>query len=117
MKPIYFPFTYISKPVVDALGFCFRQSIVYQPARFTVSESLQNWSQDGLLEIRIPFEGDEERLEPLLPIQDYLQPLAGGVVVERVLQPALVVLYEVTELDVIVSFPEQSDPYWITAHD
>jgi len=62
MKPIYFPFTHISKPVVDALGFCFRQSIVYQPARFTVSENLQNWSQDGVVEIRIPLEGDEERL-------------------------------------------------------
>ena len=69
MKPIYFPFTYISKPVVDALGFCFRQSVVYQPARFTVSEKLQNWSQDGMLEIRIPFEGDEERLAAIL--KDY----------------------------------------------
>jgi hypothetical protein len=69
MKPVYFPFTYISKPVVEALGFCFRQSIVYQPARFTVSETLQNWSQDGILEIRIPFEGDEERLAVIL--KDY----------------------------------------------
>ncbi len=69
MKPIYFPFTCISKPVVDALGFCFRQSIVYQPARFTVSESLRNWSQDGVLEIRIPFEDDEERLAAIL--KDY----------------------------------------------
>jgi hypothetical protein len=69
MQPIYFPFTHISKPVVDALGFCFRQSIVYQPARFTVSENLQNWSQDGVLQIRIPFEGDEERLAAIL--KDY----------------------------------------------
>jgi len=69
MKPIYFPFTHISKPVVDALGFCFRQSVVYQPARFTVSENLENWSQDGVLEVRIPFEGDEERLAAIL--KDY----------------------------------------------
>jgi hypothetical protein len=69
MQPIYFPFTYIAKPVVDALGFCFRKAIVYQPARFTVSESLQNWSQDGVLEVRIPFEGDEERLAAIL--KDY----------------------------------------------
>jgi hypothetical protein len=62
MQPIYFPFTHISKPVVDALGFCFRQAVVYQPARFAVSEELQNWSQDGVLEIRIPLEGDEGRL-------------------------------------------------------
>ncbi len=69
MKPIYFPFTYISKPVVDALGFCFRQSTIYQPARLTVSDSLQSWSQKGLVEIRIPIEGDEERLAAIL--KDY----------------------------------------------
>ena len=69
MKPIYFPFTYIPKPVVDVLGFCFRKCVVYQPARFTVPENLHRWSREGGLEIRIPVKGDESRLADIL--KDY----------------------------------------------
>jgi hypothetical protein len=71
MKPIYFPFTYIPKTVVDALSLCFQQTVIYQPAHFTVSDSLHNWSREGELEIRIPVEGDEARLVEIL--KDYRQ--------------------------------------------
>ncbi|UCH20234.1 MAG: hypothetical protein JSU83_16985 [Deltaproteobacteria bacterium] len=69
MKPVYFPFTYISKPVVDALSTFFRQTVIYQPASFTAPENIQNWSQRGLIELRIPISGDEEKLAAIL--KDY----------------------------------------------
>jgi hypothetical protein len=69
LKPIYFPFTNISKPVFDGINTCFRQTIVYQPSELTVPENLEKWSDSHRLEIRIPVKGDEERLATIL--KDY----------------------------------------------
>lgn len=69
MKPIYFPFTYISKPVVEALRACFRQFVVYQPSFQQVPEKMQAWEKSGILDIRVPVQGNENKLEALL--KDY----------------------------------------------
>jgi hypothetical protein len=66
LKPIYFPFTTISKPVFDAIKTGFRQTIVYQPADLTVPENLQKWSENNQLQLRIPVKGDEEKLAAIL---------------------------------------------------
>lgn len=69
MKPIYFPFTYISKPVVEALGACFRQTVVYQPSSQNVPEKMRKWEKKGVLDIRVPVKSDENKLDAVL--KDY----------------------------------------------
>ena len=63
MKPVYFPFTFISRPVIEAVSACFRQIVVYQPSERHVPEQMRQWAESGMLEIRIPVKEDEERLE------------------------------------------------------
>jgi hypothetical protein len=66
MKPIYFPFTFISKPIVEALSACFKQTAVYQVSSQKVPENMQEWRKSGTLDIRIPVEGDEKKLDKIL---------------------------------------------------
>ena len=53
MRPIYFPFTYISNPVAEALHACFGKTIVYQPSKKYISEEIQKLTEQGVLDIRI----------------------------------------------------------------
>lgn len=69
MKPIYFPFTSVSKTAVDSINACFGQAVVYQPSQHKVPETMQEWAQRGILDIRIPVSGDEDRLDAIL--KDY----------------------------------------------
>jgi hypothetical protein len=69
MKPIYFPFTYISEPVLEALSAFFKQIIVYQPSSLNIPESMQKQANSNLLEIRIPVKGDENKIDDIL--KDY----------------------------------------------
>jgi len=69
MKPIYFPFTYISKPVAEALYACFGKTIVYQPSSKNIPEEIHKLAECGMLNIRIsgnPGEKDEEKLSAIL---------------------------------------------------
>ena len=69
MKPIYFPFTYISEPVLEAISPFFRQVVVYQPSSLNIPESMQKLANSDLLEIRIPVKGDENKISNIL--KDY----------------------------------------------
>ena len=69
MKPTYFPFTYIPKSVGKALSACFRQTAVYQISGTKIPEEMQELSQDGILDIRIPVEVNGEFLDKIL--KDY----------------------------------------------
>ena len=62
MKPIYFPFTYVSKTVAEALSACFERTVVYQPSRHPLGTDMRARVDQGRLEIRIPVEGDEEKM-------------------------------------------------------
>ena len=53
MTPVYFPFTYVSKQVADALSACFDKTIVYQPSSQNIPESMKQLTDKGLLDIRI----------------------------------------------------------------
>lgn len=66
MKPIYFPFTYISEPAAAALSACFKQTVVYQPSRYNIPAEMEKWAESGLIDIRIPVFGDEHKLEAIL---------------------------------------------------
>ncbi|MBU0986424.1 MAG: hypothetical protein KKH68_04140 [Proteobacteria bacterium] len=69
MKPIYFPFTYVCGPVVEALSACFKQTVVYQPSRYNVPPEMQEYFETGRLDIRIPVAGDEDNIAATL--KDY----------------------------------------------
>ncbi len=66
MKPIYFPLTYISEPAVEALASCFEQTAVYQPCSRNIPETLQKWAEKRVLEIRVPADEDNDRLERVI---------------------------------------------------
>jgi hypothetical protein len=62
MKPIYFPFTYISDPVAEALAACFGQIVVYRPLNDKVPAEMQRWVDRGVLEVRVPVTENEKAL-------------------------------------------------------
>ena len=62
MIPIYFPFTYIPKPVVEAVKTCFRRIAVYQPLSQKVPEQMKAWEKQGILDLRVPVKKDEMKL-------------------------------------------------------
>ena len=70
MKPIYFPYTYISDPVAEAVAACFGQFTVYQPLADKLPLSMQPWVDKGVIDIRIPVRGDNRELE--LAVENYL---------------------------------------------
>lgn len=69
MKPIYFPLTYVSGPAVAALAACFKQTVVYQPSRYNMPPENQMWADSGIIDLRVPIAGDENKLEAIL--KDY----------------------------------------------
>ena len=66
MKPIYFPYTTISEPVLGALLACFKQVAVYQPSRSHVPESLRSWENGGRLRIHLLNNDENDPLPHLL---------------------------------------------------
>ena len=73
MKPIYFPFTYISDPVAEALSACFGKTVVYQPSSKDIPEEIHKLAERGMLDIRISGNSekkDEEKLSAILKEYD-----------------------------------------------
>ncbi len=66
MKPIYFPFTFISEPVLTDISIFFPQTVIYQPSSGNIPEYLKKSTDEGLLEIHAPFGGDETRFHKLV---------------------------------------------------
>ncbi|MBT8369354.1 MAG: hypothetical protein KJO34_00195 [Deltaproteobacteria bacterium] len=62
MKPTYFPFTYVSDPVAEALSACFGQFMVYRPLNEHPSEQMQRWINRGVVNVRVPVAGNENEL-------------------------------------------------------
>ena len=63
MKPTYFPFTYVSDSVAEALSACFRQFIVYRPLNENPTEQMQLWINRGAADVRVPVAGNENELK------------------------------------------------------
>jgi len=66
MKPIYFPFTFITKPVCQTLAACFSQTAVYQISSIKIPDEMQNWEKSDILDIRIPVKYDGDKLDAIL---------------------------------------------------
>ncbi len=71
MKPIYFPFTTIPPSVLEKIGLFFPGIILYRPSTGAMSGHLKKKADEGVVEIRAPFTGDEDRLEKL--VREYQQ--------------------------------------------
>ena len=69
MKPTYFPYTYVSDPVAEALSACFGQFTVYRPLKEHPSEQLQRWIKRGVADVRVPVAGNEN--EVMAAVKNY----------------------------------------------
>lgn len=56
---------------MTALQNCFGQAIVYLPSEHTIPDSMAQWCDDGLLDLRVPVKNEEDRLVSIL--KDYRQ--------------------------------------------
>jgi len=63
MIPIYFPYTYISNPVAEAVAACFGRFTVYQPLSGKLPSSMQSLVDKGVIDIRVPVKEDDKQLE------------------------------------------------------
>lgn len=70
MKPIFFPSTFVSESVAQALTACFGQFIVYQPMSGRLPEQMGPWAEKGILDVRMPVTNDQKELETL--VKNYL---------------------------------------------
>ncbi len=68
VSPVYFPFTFVSPSLVEAMFLCFRRVVVYQPAYSKSQEALRPWMDRGFLDVRSPSEKviDKKVLEAAL---------------------------------------------------
>jgi len=66
MKPVFFPFTYISRPVAETLSNLFGKIVVYQPSHQKTSETMEELSQSGMIDIRVPVIKDKNILNAML---------------------------------------------------
>jgi hypothetical protein len=62
MIPIFFPYTYISDPVAEAVAACFGHFMVYQPLADRLPLTMQAWVDQGVITIRIPVREYETEL-------------------------------------------------------
>ena len=62
MTPVYFPFTFLSQPVAEALTAFFGPIVVYQPLVSNIPQIIKNLEMNGLIDIRVPLKSDEEKI-------------------------------------------------------
>lgn len=65
MKPIYFPFTFVSEKMGRALYACFRQTMVYQALRQDFPRAIDSMIKNGNLKLNIPVTGDEKNIRSI----------------------------------------------------
>ena len=70
MKPIYFPYTYVSDSVAQALEASFGKFVVYRPLDDDLSDRMQSWRDREVVEVRVPVSGNENELKSA--IKNYL---------------------------------------------
>lgn len=66
MKAVYFPFTCLSESTARRLARLVGPVVVYQPLETEIPGELKDLEANGLIEIRTPLNGDEDRLRSAL---------------------------------------------------
>lgn len=62
MKPVYFPFTYVSGGMIDLIGQCFGSLVIYQPVAGNAPEPIQQAASVDKIEVRTPVQGEEDQI-------------------------------------------------------
>jgi hypothetical protein len=62
MIPVYFPYTYISRHIAEAIYACLGRFTVYQPLTDQLPPSMQKLLDEGIIDIRTPVEGGDREL-------------------------------------------------------
>lgn len=63
MKPVFFPYTYISEPLADTLAVFFKKITMYLPTPRHIDEAVSRYRDAGWLEIRTPAAPFESQIE------------------------------------------------------
>ena len=63
MKPVYFPYTYVSRWVAQALAACFQHFVVYWPSSTKVPHEMQPWVEANVMEVRLPVQADDQAIK------------------------------------------------------
>lgn len=71
MIPIYFPYTYISPNIAEAIYACLGRFTVYQPLTDQLPPSMQELLAEGIIDIRTPVEGGNREL--VSAVRNYLE--------------------------------------------
>ena len=71
LSPVYFPFTFISPSLVEAMSLCFRRVVVYRPAYSKPQEAIRPWIDREFLDVRSPFEGVVDKKTLVAALQDF----------------------------------------------
>jgi hypothetical protein len=66
MKPVYFPYTYVSRWVAQALAACFQHFIVYWPSNTKVPHGMQPWVEANVVEVRLPVQTDDQAIKRVI---------------------------------------------------
>jgi hypothetical protein len=66
MTPIYFPFTWVDAPTIQAITAVFPKIAIYQPSVSKASSLLYPFEQAGKLELRVPVAEDCRKLEMMV---------------------------------------------------
>jgi hypothetical protein len=63
MKPIYFPFTYVSRQTAQAVSTYFKTMVVYQASAKPLASEMQPLADCGFLDVRVPDASDQSRFD------------------------------------------------------
>ena len=69
--PVYFPSTFISPPLVEAMSRCFHGVVVYHPACSEPPQAIRPWIDRGFLDVRSPFEDVVDKKTLAAALQDF----------------------------------------------
>jgi hypothetical protein len=68
MKPVFFPFTFMTESVLETCNRFFKEIVVLQPTGDNIPKQMKVWQTEGLLDIQAP-KSDEENIAAVL--RDY----------------------------------------------
>ena len=66
MLPVYFPFTSVSRRLMDASSGFFNKMAVYQVSAASIPERMKAWQDDKRLDIRLPLQHHEKEITSIL---------------------------------------------------
>ena len=80
MKPLFFPFTYVTEPTIHAYGSFFSGISVFQFSMKHIPEPMRQWAAQGLLEVRGPDPEASQNFDAILSeTENWVRYHRGGV--------------------------------------